>query len=275
MHAAPGLLAIDIQMDLEMPEQDAYASIAEFYDLEHDAFDDDVAFYLQYVESAGDPVLELACGTGRVTIPIASAGFRVVGADSSVPMLSRARDRGRGHGVEPIFVHSDMKEARTIPGGPFGVVIMALGALSHLTTIDDQIVALSSVRQALDPRGVLLLDMMHASPGRLQAMDGAVGFDGRWQLVDGSVVDRFSSHAVYPATQTIDSHIWYDHLSPDGTLTRKSSDLRQRYVSPGELTVMLMHSGFEEVVLYGGYELEPFEDSSERIVIAAEATRTR
>jgi hypothetical protein len=48
-----------------MDEQDAYASIAEFYDLEHDAFVDDVGFYLQYVESAGDPVLELACGSHR------------------------------------------------------------------------------------------------------------------------------------------------------------------------------------------------------------------
>lgn len=275
MHAAPERPVLDIPMDLYMAEQDAYASIAEFYDLEHDGFGDDIAFYLQYVESAGDPVLEVACGTGRVTIPIALQGYRITGADCSEPMLTRARHRALEHGVQPAFIQADMKDAHTIPGGPFGVVIMALDALSHLAKIEDQIEALSSARQALDPRGVLLLDVMHASPSRLQAMDGAVGFDGHWQLDDGSSVDRLSSHVVLPASQAIESQIWYDHLAPNGTVTRRSSSMRQRYCSPGELTLMLTRAGFEEVVLYGGYELDPLEDTSERIVVAAEATRTR
>ena len=53
----------------------------------------DVAFYVQEARQAGSPVLELACGTGRVLIPIAHAGVPVVGLDSSPVMLSAARKK--------------------------------------------------------------------------------------------------------------------------------------------------------------------------------------
>ncbi|MGD9712431.1 MAG: class I SAM-dependent methyltransferase [Thermomicrobiales bacterium] len=254
---------------------DAYASIAEFYDLEHDSLVEDVAFYRQYVETAGDPVLELACGTGRVAVPIAADGYRVVGADRSEPMLAGARRRADEAGVELTLLNAEMVDARSMPGGPFGVVILALGALSHIETADGQLEALTSARQALDPRGVLLIDIMHATPSRLQTLDGSYGFDGSWRSADGSAVHRFSSSSVHPATQTIESHIWYDRTSVTGGITRHATSMTQRYLTPGELLLMLEVAGFEEVALYGGYELDPFADDSERLIVAAEATRTR
>jgi len=259
------------------PPGDPYAELAEFYDLEHDDHVSDVEMYLQYVESAGDPVLEVACGTGRIAVPIAQVGYRVVGADVSESMLDRARMREEGKVDQGLltYVLADMTETHTIQGGPFGVVIMALGALSHLATQERQLAALRSAHQALDPRGVLLIDIFHASPARLQALDGGIGVDGRWELDSGDSVERFSTHHVFPATQTIDTRIWYDVTSEAGTVRRVSMSMTQRYVSPGELALMLSKAGFQDMMFYGGYDLEPFDDGSDRLIVAAEMTKTR
>ena len=258
----------------EMPG-DPYAEIAEFYDLEHDDLQDDVGFYLQYVASAGDPVLELACGTGRVALPIAMAGYRVVGIDVSDAMVSRARGHARGKVPKDMlrYARMDMRYADEVPGGPFGVVIMALDALSHLPTQEDQLMALNAAHRALDPRGVLLIDVMHASPSRLHALDGSIGFDGRWEQRNGKAVERFSAHSVHAATQTIKTRIWFDVTGPDGAMRRVSTRIDQRYVTPGELWLMLERVGFQEMLIHGGYELEPFHDGSERLIVAAEVTK--
>jgi hypothetical protein len=190
-------------------------------------------------------------------------------------MLDRAAERARRESVDIALTQASLLDARGIAGGPFGVVIMALGALNHLATLDEQVEALRSARQALDPRGVLLLDIMHASPHRLHALDGAYGHDGSWTDRDGASVDRFSAFSVHPSRQSIDTRIWYEKTDRDGRITRNVLSTTQRYVTPGELLLMLEAAGFEEVALYGGYELEPFEDGSERLIAAAEATRTR
>lgn len=254
--------------------RDHYAPIAEFYDLEHDELTDDVEFYQQYVESIGDPVLELACGSGRIAVPIAEMGYRVTGADISTPMLDRARERAANAEVRVSLINADMASAHNVPGGPYGVVIMALGALSHLTTLEEQVQALSSARRALDPRGALLIDVMHAAPHRLMALDGSHALDGTWITADGTTVQRFSHHVVFPASQTIETQIWYDRTTQSGSVTRHVMRLTQRYLGVGELRLMLDAAGFQDALFYGGYGLEPFDDSAERMIVVAEATKT-
>src|SRR4029450_11223347 len=75
-----------------MKSENPYASIAAYYDVEHRAFTEDIELYLQFVESAGDPVLELGCGTGRILRQIARPGYSVTGVDSSPEMLAFAQN---------------------------------------------------------------------------------------------------------------------------------------------------------------------------------------
>src|SRR5215204_4519425 len=115
-----GRLNMAIVKDPEKPV-DAYARIAELYDLEHESYADDVEFYVNFVEAVGDPVLELGCGTGRLLTGIAEAGFRITGTDRSEAMLDRARARvevsGQGHIIQ--LSQGDMGDADEAPGGPF------------------------------------------------------------------------------------------------------------------------------------------------------------
>jgi SAM-dependent methyltransferase len=257
--------------DFGKPEP--YAQIPELYDLEHEAFTDDLAFYLNCVKVVGDPVLELGCGTGRIVRTLAKAGFRVIGLDQSGPMLDRARSLLEPDLAERVtFVHGSMEECEKAPGGPFGTVILSLNGLLHLPSSEAQRRTLDSARRALDPRGQLLIDVLNPSPGLFATFDRGVVHEGTWVWENGDDVNKFSSRSVSHAHQLIHTRIWYDILTRGRTVSRIVTEFDQRFVYPSELELMLELAGFAEWQVYGSYDLDPFEDDSDRLIVAAEAT---
>ena len=261
-------------IDQNRASSDAYANIVDLYDLEHDQFEDDIACFMNFIEAVGDPVLELGAGTGRFLIPIAEAGFRVTGLDSSEPMLTKAADRIADTDFREL-VKLDLRsmiDCDQAPGGPFGVVIAPLNGLMHLTTSAEQRSVLAAARRALDPRGQLLLDLMNPSPDALRGIDQALIHEGRWWLPDGGRVDKFSSRHIRPSEQIIRTDLWYDIASPDGSLRRVASQYEMRYIHRAEIELMLELAGYPEWELYGSYDLDPYEDGSDRLIVAAEAS---
>lgn len=253
---------------------DPYAAIAELYDLEHAGYDEDVDLYLNLALAAGDPVLELGCGSGRLLLPLAQAGHRVTGLDLSAPMLDRARTAldAAGLGGRVALHRGSMTEADAVPGGPFGLVIVALNGLLHLRTAAAQREALAAARRALDPRGQLVVDLLHATPETLRVLDDSVVHEGTWRLPGGDRVDKFAARRVLPAGQGITTELWYDRLSPDGTLRRTATGYPMRYLHRAELELLLELVGFAEWQVYGSYDLDPFADGSERLIATAEVT---
>src|SRR5215216_1584932 len=170
---------------------DPYAELPELYDIEHAGFSDDVELYLRVAEVVGDPILELGCGTGRVLAPLAAAGHRITGIDRSRPMLDRARARlkvqeNTGDLWQRVtLAEGSMTEAESAPGGPFGLVIFSLNGLMHLSDTAAQRAALASARRALDPRGMLVIDVLNPTPELLATLDGGVQHDGFWRKSDG------------------------------------------------------------------------------------------
>ncbi len=253
---------------------DPYATIAELYDIEHAGFGADLDFYLDFARAVGDPVLELGCGTGRILTPLAAAGHRVTGVDASPAMLDRARAAinvaGLSHRV--LLHRGSMTEADSVPGGPFGLVLITLNGLLHLPTAASQRQALTAARRALDPRGLLLLDLLHPTPEALRAFDRTVGHEGSWPLAGGSRVDKFAARRLLPADQTIETELWYDVVAGDGTVRRTATSYPMRYIQRAELELVLELAGFAEWRLYGSYDLDPFDDDAERLLVAAEVS---
>src|SRR5260370_38242863 len=67
-----------------------YDLIAPFYDAEHGHFDEDLNLYSNFAELCGSPLLELACGSGRLLVPLARAGYELTGVNTSASMLNLA-----------------------------------------------------------------------------------------------------------------------------------------------------------------------------------------
>ena len=70
-----------------------YDLIAPFYDIEHDRFSEDLDMYRNFAELSGGKILELACGSGRVLLPLVEEGYELTGVDNSEKMLEIAQQR--------------------------------------------------------------------------------------------------------------------------------------------------------------------------------------
>jgi ubiquinone/menaquinone biosynthesis C-methylase UbiE len=123
-----------------MPEYDAYST---FYDLLWTSKQEDVPFYLGMAKETGGPVCELACGTGRVLLPLARAGFEVTGLDVCQSMLDKLQaklDREpREVQARVALKCADMREYRF--SHKFNMVFCAFNSFLHLMTTDDQLPA--------------------------------------------------------------------------------------------------------------------------------------
>ena len=130
---------------------DPFGIYACFYDLDLGQVDDDLLMIQQFARRCGSPVLELACGTGRVLLPLARQGHQVTGVDISPQMLDMARRKvaAENLGDRITLVHQDMRELDL--DTKFNLAFIAISSFSHLLTTDDQLAALARIRQHLNP----------------------------------------------------------------------------------------------------------------------------
>jgi ubiquinone/menaquinone biosynthesis C-methylase UbiE len=250
---------------------DQYGQIAEYYDLEHDGYTEDLPLIRHLVETVGDPVLELGCGTGRVLATLADTGMRLTGVDSSVAMLDRCRTRFAREQQPPTLVEAEMSST-PLPKGAFGIVILALNTLLHATTSLEQRAVLGEAFRLLDPRGLLFIDIANPHAGAFDFGDDVVVEEGHWRRGDGSTVAKFSSRQWLQVDQIVRTHVWYDNVDPQGVLRRASAKFDLRMIYPSELRLMLELAGYVEFQLYGSYELDPLTDTSARLIVMAEKT---
>lgn len=255
-------------------DADGYRAIGEWYDAEHDPVTDDVDLFLQLAEVVGDPILELGCGSGRVVAALAQAGHRVTGVDRSGPMLDRARVRLAGELCTSAvtLLHAEIDALPPSLMGRHGLVILSHNTLLHVTSTSRQRAVLAAARAALDPRGMIVVDLVNPLVDLRGSEAGCVVREGSW-TVGGASVTKFSSASIDHAAQLVGTDIWYDVVDADGALTRSSTRLELRYVTAPELLLMLELSRFVDPLLYGSYDLDPYTETSPRLLITAEATR--
>ncbi|MPZ49842.1 MAG: methyltransferase domain-containing protein [Dehalococcoidia bacterium] len=142
--------------------------VAAAYDASPELPVDDVPFYVDLAleaHAAGQSVLELGCGTGRVTIPIAEAGAEVVGLDGSPAMLEIAR-RKAPNSDNPRWVQADMRDFDL--GRQFGLAIIPFRSFLHLLTPEDQLSCLGHVHTHLLADGRLALNFFVPDPRLLE-----------------------------------------------------------------------------------------------------------
>jgi len=122
-----------------------YDAIAKLYDPWSASVTEDIDFYVEEALAAGEPVIELACGTGRIAVPIAEAGVRVIGIDGSPAMLDVARERARAAGVEELLDlrHGDLREPPIAER--VQLVLVPFRSLLHMTTDAERRRALASI----------------------------------------------------------------------------------------------------------------------------------
>ncbi|HEX5725677.1 MAG TPA: class I SAM-dependent methyltransferase [Longimicrobiaceae bacterium] len=214
-------------------------------------------FYAGEARRAGGPVLELACGTGRLLVPIAREGVRAVGLDLSAAMLAAAREHAREAGVAVEFVEGDMRAFDL--GERFALVFVGRNSLLHLHRTEDLLACFASVRRHLLPGGAFVFDVFNPnfrilgapSEERLPVMRLAHPEKGEVLVEQASDYDK--------ATQ-VNRATWY--FSAAGDPDFLVMPLHLRSIFPQELPLLLAAGGFRLEARYGGPAREPFAHHS-------------
>ncbi len=253
-----------------MSEQD-FDSLARFYDLEFGAYGEDLELYRGFAARTGSPILEFGCGTGRVLLSLATAGYEVAGVDVSAAMLTRAREKLAARPELAGRVRLVQADARDVAlRERFALAFWAINSFMHLTSLGDQLRALRRAHELLRPRGLLLLDLFQPDLAQLLEADGRLLHDTTWPLgPSGRPVLRLSSRRHDQARQLLEVTYIYDELLPDGLCRRVVAPFALRYLHRFEAQLLLERAGFVVEALYGNYDLDEFTAESPRMIFVA------
>jgi SAM-dependent methyltransferase len=236
----------------------------------------DVAFYRDAARNSGDPVLELGCGTGRVTLAVAEAGSRIVGLDISARMLERAaakRQALRREARDRVqFIRGDM--TRFDLGETFPLIIVPFRPFQHLLELPEQTGCLECARKHLAPNGRLIIDFFQTDAERMH--DPKYHRESlllEYDLPGGRHVALFERVAAYHrALQRNDVEMIFDVTHPDQGKQRLVMAWTLRYFFRYEVENLLARCGFGLERTYGDFDASPLaDDSPEMIFVAARA----
>jgi SAM-dependent methyltransferase len=233
-----------------MSDKSPYDAIARVYDPWSLSVTEDVEFYVEEASAAGGPVVELACGTGRITIPIAQAGIPVIGVDDSPRMLDVARERVRAAGVGDLvdLRRGDLREPPVPERVP--LVLIPFRSLLHMTTEADRERALTAAHELLLPRGRLIFDVFAPSADDVEATHG------RWLEREPGIFERAD----------------WDQGARTLTLSvrrgEEASTMVLAWLSPPEWTRLLQRAGFEIDGVYGWFDRRPYSGEEDFVFVA-------
>ncbi|WP_423065656.1 class I SAM-dependent methyltransferase [Devosia sp. CN2-171] len=237
---------------------------ADLYDLVAPRDDEMERFYVEAAGGPGRTVLELACGSGRITAPLARSGAEVTGVDISATMLDRARAVLAGSAAE--LVEADMRELDL--GRRFDTVVVAANSLLHLHTREDFVRAFSAVRRHLASGGRLAFDIFVPSPRLLSLRQNERQLLGVFGHPERGEVAIEETIAYDPITQVSRADwYWSTAAAPDFRHTQ----LEMRQVFPQELPLLLELGGLRLEARYGGFDRSPLTPQSRRQVCVAVA----
>jgi SAM-dependent methyltransferase len=249
------------------------------YDLEHEGDDEDVEFYVRLLDRwRPRRVMELASGSGRVTIPLAraavSSNIAVVGLEPEGPMLDEAhRKREALAEAERAclsFVAGDMRSWHA--DQPFDLIIAPCASLSHLLALDDQIAAWTSVFENLSPGGRFVVDLvmpnlavyaesMQTPPRTLVEID----VDTR-DPDSGTRLVRYKTTRYLPHEQRAEIRFLYDRFPERGQMDRYMSDFESHVYYPREVELLFRLTGFSVEAWYGDHAMRHLRPTSRQLI---------
>ena len=224
----------------------------------------DVPFWQRLAAAQEGRVLELGCGTGRLTVPVARAGARVVGIDRSAPMLARARQRLRRSRASALLLRGDIRRLPFRTRAKFAMVMAPYGMLQSLTSERDLRATLDAVHGALQRGGLFAIDLVPDLP-RWAEYDRRVSLTGRHgrghvRLTESVRQDRKKGLTIFDQE--------YEERRGRERAVKRFS-LTFRTISVPQMRRRLELAGFRIDAVLGDYDGGPFDARADVWIILA------
>lgn len=241
----------------------------ESYDLTCDAVVEEVPLIAGWARSVSGPLLDLACGSGRTAIPLATRGFAVTGVDVMPEMLARGREKATARGVSVAWVEADACAFQL--GGRFGLAYMVGNAFQMFWTRDQQEALLARVREHLAPGGLFIFETRNPSPRNLAERWSDDPQARTYTAPDGTrLVVTYEPSRYDPLTQIQHHLAQYHWYFSDGREAAQPKRIALRYVYPQEIETLLHYNGFEVRARYGSWREEPLTAASTEMIFVCQ-----
>jgi SAM-dependent methyltransferase len=219
------------------------------------------SFYAEHAARQSGAVLEIACGTGSLLVPIAQHGLRTVGLDISPGMLAAARVRAEENRTSIEWVHSDMRQFDLQE--QFRLVFLARNSLLQLHTRADLLDCFSSIRKHLMPDGRFIFDIFNPDVKLLARPVGERFFvrTVRHPHKGEITLEQVNN---YDAAAQVNRATWYFSTSQERDFLVVPLHLRS--IFPEELPLLVAMAGLHLEVRYGDFSQTPFTGSSRQQV---------
>ncbi|MBQ7172685.1 MAG: class I SAM-dependent methyltransferase [Clostridia bacterium] len=254
-----------------------YFALAEVYDLFNAGLD--YESFANYIEAAFDRFLErrpqllldLACGTGRMTKILSGRGYDMIGVDGSAEMLAKAAENC-GYDPKILYLLQDMRSFELY--GTVGAVISCLDSVNYLTKKEDLAACFDRVHNYLDPDGLFLFDVN--TPYKFETVYGDESYLFEGELNKGGeflpVFCAWQNHYVKKSRLcSFDLSVFYGEK--DGKYRREDESQIERCYTREELEKALQDNGFEVLGVFGGFDFSAPKKATERMFFAARAKK--
>ena len=227
------------------------------YDVENVwAIDDD--FYLELAQEIGGPVLDIACGTGRLTRAIAAAGIETTGLDIVPAMLDHARSKQPAYAIDYLLA-----DCRTMQlDRSFQLMLMTSHGFQHLYTDKDIAAFLERAYAHLKPGGTLAFETRNFA-GRTYVTSSEPQPSGCLTMPNGDVIESWMS-SKYDATTQLDTIYFKTHNQTTDIVEHSQTVLR--YVTIEQLNQMLRNQGFSITAQYGYWDKSPVTPNAKELI---------
>ncbi|MBT8219940.1 MAG: class I SAM-dependent methyltransferase [Bacteroidia bacterium] len=226
---------------------------------------DDLPFYKKWLPKNKDAhILELCCGTGRLTIPIAKDGYDISGVDHTPSMIEQARVKAAKSGIDIEFIEADI---RTLDlSNKYDLIFIPFNSIHHLYTNEDLFQALNVVKYHLKDEGTFLLDCFNPNiqyivegEKELKQVIEYTTNDGREVLIKQTMR--------YESTTQVNRIEWHHYING---VFNSIQNLDMRMFFPKELDAYLQWNGFNIMHKFGSFEEEAFSDNSNKQIFVCQ-----
>lgn len=203
-------------------------------------------------------ILELCCGTGRLTLAIAKEGYNICGVDYTPSMLEQAKSKATEAGLDINFIEADI---RTLDlQEQFDLIFIPFNSIHHLYRNKNLFKALACVKNHLKKGGFFLLDCFNPNIQYIVEKEKNQAVIAEYTTNDGREVLINQTMCYERATQ-INRIEWHYLINGEFHSTQ---NLDMRLFFPQELDSYLEQDGFDIVHKFGGFEEESFDNKSEK-----------
>jgi len=219
----------------------------------------DLKFYKKWLPKNKDArILELCCGTGRLTLPIAEDGYNISGVDISSSMLKQAKLKASEIGLEVDFIKADIRTLN-LPE-KFDLIFIPFNSVHHLYQNEDLFQTLDVVKNHLNENGLFLLDCFNPNIQYIVEGEKELKEITEYNTKDGRKV-LVKQKMRYESKNQINCIEWHYYINDE---FNSIQNLDMRLYFPQELDAYLKQNGFALIHKFGSFKEEEFNDNSEK-----------